>query len=35
VRTPNGNDYRRNLLRQHYEMHDHSHPHTHHRRGLA
>ncbi len=35
VRTPNGNDYGRNLLRQHYEMHDHSHPHTHHRRGLS
>ncbi len=35
VRTPNGNDYGRDLLRHHYEMHDHSHPHTHHRRGLS
>ena len=35
VRTPNGNDYGRDLLRQHYDMHDHSHPHTHHRRGLS
>ena len=35
VRTPNGNDYGRDLLRQHYEMNDHSHPHTHHRRGLS
>jgi hypothetical protein len=35
VRTPNGNDYGRDLLRQHYELHDHSHPHTHHRRGLS
>jgi hypothetical protein len=34
VRTPNGNDYGRDLLRQHYEQHDHSHPHTAHRRGL-
>jgi hypothetical protein len=34
VRTPNGNDYGRDLLRQHYERHDHSHPHTAHRRGL-
>jgi hypothetical protein len=33
VRTPNGNDYGRDLLRQHYETHDHSHPYTHHRRG--
>lgn len=33
VRTPNGNDYGRDLLRQHYEEHDHSHPHTPHRRG--
>jgi hypothetical protein len=33
VRTPNGNDYGRDLLRQHYEQHDHSHPHTAHRRG--
>lgn len=35
VRTPNGNDYGRDLLRQHYETHDHSHPQTHHRRGLS
>ena len=35
VRTPNGNDYGRDLLRQHYATHDHSHPHTHHRRGLS
>ena len=35
VRTPNGNDYGRNLLGQHYAMHDHSHAHTHHRRGLS
>ena len=34
VRTPNGNDYGRDLLRQHYEQFDHSHPHTPHRRGL-
>src|SRR5262249_25451673 len=25
VRTPNGNDYGADLLRQHYELHDHSH----------
>ena len=35
VRTPNGNDYGRDLLRQHYKQHDHSHPHTPHRRGLV
>ena len=35
VRTPNGNDYGRNLLRQHYAAHDHSHPDTPHRRGLV
>ena len=35
VRTPNGNDYGRDLLRQHYATHDHSHPQTHHRRGLS
>lgn len=35
VRTPNGNDYGRDLLRQHYQQHDHSHPHTAHRRGLV
>lgn len=34
VRTPNGNDYGRDLLRQHYEQHDHTHPHSPHRRGL-
>jgi uncharacterized protein DUF3500 len=33
VRTPNGNDYGRDLLRQHYAQHDHSHPDTPHRRG--
>jgi hypothetical protein len=33
VRTPNGNDYGRDLLRRHYEEHDHSHPQTAHRRG--
>ncbi|QDV13199.1 hypothetical protein CA51_30860 [Rosistilla oblonga] len=27
VRTPNGNDYGKDLLRQHYEKHDHSYPH--------
>ena len=26
VRTPNGNDYGKDLLRQHHEQHDHSHP---------
>jgi hypothetical protein len=35
VRTPNGNDYGKDLLRQHYEQFDHSHPHTPHRQGLA
>lgn len=34
VRTPNGNDYGMDLLRQHYEQHDHSGPHTPHRRGI-
>ncbi len=34
VRTPNGNDYGRDLLRQHYQQHDHTHAHTLHRRGL-
>jgi hypothetical protein len=28
VRTPNGNDYGKDLLRQHYAEHDHSHPMT-------
>jgi hypothetical protein len=35
VRTPNGNDYGRDLLRQHYERFDHSHPLTPHRQGRA
>jgi hypothetical protein len=35
VRTPNGNDYGRDLLRQHYAQHDHSNSHSPHRRGLA
>jgi hypothetical protein len=35
VRTPNGNDYGRDLLRQHYAQHDHSHPMTAHRQGKA
>jgi hypothetical protein len=33
VRTPNGNDYGKDLLRQHYAQHDHSHPRTAHRQG--
>ena len=33
VRTPNGNDYGKDLLRQHYARHDHSHPVTVHRQG--
>lgn len=33
VRTPNGNDYGRDLLAQHYAAHDHAHPHSPHRRG--
>jgi hypothetical protein len=33
VRTPNGNDYGRDLLRQHYALHDHSHARTAHRLG--
>jgi len=33
VRTPNGNDYGKDLLRQHYAEHDHSHPATSHRHG--
>lgn len=33
VRTPNGGDYGRDLLREHYLQHDHSHPHTAHRMG--
>jgi Protein of unknown function (DUF3500) len=35
VRTPNGNDYGKDLLRQHYAEHDHSHPRTAHRHGRA
>jgi hypothetical protein len=35
VRTPNGNDYGKDLLRQHYARHDHSHPTTAHRQGAA
>jgi hypothetical protein len=35
VRTPNGNDYGKDLLRQHYARHDHSHPMTSHRRAKA
>ena len=35
VRTPNGNDYGKDLLRQHYARHDHSHPATAHRQGAA
>jgi len=35
VRTPNGNDYGKDLLRQHYAHHDHSHPITAHRKGEA
>lgn len=38
VRTPNGNDYGRDLLRQHYARHDHAHPHHdhhHHHHGRA
>jgi hypothetical protein len=33
VRTPNGNDYGRDWLRQHYARHDHSHPASPHRLG--
>ncbi len=33
IRTPNGNDYGKDLLRQHYEQFDHSHPQTLHRLG--
>jgi hypothetical protein len=35
VRTPNGNDYGKDLLRQHYAQHDHSHPLSAHRLGKA
>ncbi len=33
VRTPNGNDYGKDLLRQHYRQFDHSNPDSPHRRG--
>lgn len=33
VRTPNGNDYGKDLLRQHYRQHDHAHATTAHRHG--
>jgi hypothetical protein len=33
VRTPNGNDYGKDLLRQHYAEHDHAHALTAHRHG--
>jgi hypothetical protein len=33
VRTPNGNDYGKDLLRQHYEHFDHAHPQAPHRLG--
>jgi hypothetical protein len=33
VRTPNGNDYGKDLLRQHYEHFDHTHPYTPHQLG--
>ena len=29
IRTPNGNDYGKSLLQQHYESHPHHHPHSH------
>jgi hypothetical protein len=35
VRTPNGNDYGKDLLRQHYLRHDHLHAHHHHHHGKA
>jgi Protein of unknown function (DUF3500) len=35
VRTPNGNDYGKDLLRQHYAEHDHSHPMPAHRHASA
>jgi len=35
VRTPNGNDYGKDLLRQHYAQHDHSHPGTTHHQGTV
>jgi hypothetical protein len=33
VRTPNGNDYGRDLLRQHYAQYDHANPRSPHRQG--
>ena len=33
VRTPNGNEYGKDLLRQHYQQFDHSNPASPHRRG--
>jgi hypothetical protein len=35
IRTPNGNDYGKDLLRQHYAQHDHSHPTTSHHGATA
>ena len=35
VRTPNGNDYGRDLLRQHYRQFDHARPDSPHRQGKA
>jgi hypothetical protein len=35
VRTPNGNDYGKDLLRQHYRHFDHARPDSPHRQGLA
>lgn len=35
VRTPNGTDYGRSLLLDHYRRHDHANPHSAHRQGLA
>jgi len=35
IRTPNGNDYGKDLLREHYARHDHSHAMTAHRQGVA
>jgi hypothetical protein len=35
VRTPNGNDYGKDLLRQHYAQHDHSHARPAHHHGAA
>ena len=35
VRTPNGNDYGKDLLRLHYAQHDHADPGSPHRQGKA